>query len=177
MATWTTPRDWSTDEVVTAAMLDTHVKDNLTFIHSPPHVETYRTSNVAIAANASYTISWTNENVDDDDNGAMFEGGALTRHTIRTAGLYLVYCRVIMTISGDSTFVWLRPYIEGALVTGVGGNKSAYNASIASPVSVAQPMALTAGQYIEWQVLSEGGTGSPLDYLDEALGGAVWLRS
>lgn len=29
---WTSPRDWVTDEIVTEAMMDTHVKDNLNYL-------------------------------------------------------------------------------------------------------------------------------------------------
>lgn len=29
---WTTPRDWTTGELVTEAMMDTHVKDNLVYL-------------------------------------------------------------------------------------------------------------------------------------------------
>lgn len=34
MPSWTTPHDWSTGELVTATLLDTHLKDNLTNVHS-----------------------------------------------------------------------------------------------------------------------------------------------
>ena len=30
---WTTPRDWATDELVTEAMMDTHVKDQLVYLY------------------------------------------------------------------------------------------------------------------------------------------------
>ena len=31
---WTTPRDWTTDEVVTAANMDTYISDNLTYLYT-----------------------------------------------------------------------------------------------------------------------------------------------
>lgn len=31
--TWTTPRDWADEELVTAALLNTHLRDNMDFLH------------------------------------------------------------------------------------------------------------------------------------------------
>jgi hypothetical protein len=36
LAAWTTPKTWSTDELVTAAMLNTHIRDNLNALKAPP---------------------------------------------------------------------------------------------------------------------------------------------
>ena len=33
---WTTPKTWATNEVVTAANMNTHLRDNMAFLGSPP---------------------------------------------------------------------------------------------------------------------------------------------
>jgi hypothetical protein len=38
---WTTPRDWTAGELVTEAIMDTHIRDNL---RSVMHVLAYKTS-------------------------------------------------------------------------------------------------------------------------------------
>ena len=48
---WTTPRDWATDELVTEAMMDTHVKDNLN------HLKDTKQDKIT-------TYSWTNTSVE-----------------------------------------------------------------------------------------------------------------
>lgn len=36
MSGWTTPRTWTVDELVTASMMNTHIRDNLTVLKDPP---------------------------------------------------------------------------------------------------------------------------------------------
>ena len=44
---WTTPRDWTAGELVTEAMMDTHVRDNLKMI---PHLIVRKTSNESVSS-------------------------------------------------------------------------------------------------------------------------------
>lgn len=53
--TWTTPRDWTDNEVVSAALLNTHVRDNLDYLKSDPVI--------AQAVNTGYTDTANQQNV------------------------------------------------------------------------------------------------------------------
>jgi hypothetical protein len=59
---WTAPRTWATGELVTAAILNAHVRDNLEFLKSPP------TASFIADQNSDYTsttTSFANVNVTD----------------------------------------------------------------------------------------------------------------
>jgi hypothetical protein len=81
---WTTPGTATAGEVLTAAFWNTNVRDNSSFLFTPPMVKVYRSSN-----QTSYTsqasISWQAEEYDTD---AMWTSG--TDVTIKTAGIYLI---------------------------------------------------------------------------------------
>lgn len=49
-ATWTDPRDWSTGELVTSSVMNTHVRDNLDFLKTPA-----TSGRIQIAANFTTT--------------------------------------------------------------------------------------------------------------------------
>jgi hypothetical protein len=59
---WTAPRTWATGELVTAAILNTHVRDNLEFLKTPP-----TTSFIADQGSdyTSTTTSFANVNATD----------------------------------------------------------------------------------------------------------------
>ena len=44
-ATWTTPRTWATGEVVTAALLNAHLSDNLDYLKARPQVAYFSSAN------------------------------------------------------------------------------------------------------------------------------------
>jgi hypothetical protein len=52
---WTAPRTWTTGEVVTAAIMNTHVRDNLAFLKEIAYVEF--TANVTVNATTAATAN------------------------------------------------------------------------------------------------------------------------
>ncbi len=44
---WTSPRTWTTGELVTAAIMNTHVRDNLNALFSPPSDSSTLTTNIS----------------------------------------------------------------------------------------------------------------------------------
>ena len=50
---WTTPKTWAVDELVTASMLNTHLRDNLNALKAPP------TASVEVDDSADYTTTST----------------------------------------------------------------------------------------------------------------------
>ena len=59
MATYTTPRNWATGEVVTAANMDTYISDNLSHLHEQRVRSAAGTTNMMMQA-GSYMISGAN---------------------------------------------------------------------------------------------------------------------
>lgn len=90
---WTTPRTWTTGEVVTAAMLNTHVRDNLNFLHDRHSCIVFKSADQTGIVTATPTlVDWDSENHDSDgfhDNATNNE-----RLTIPTGldGFVLLWC-------------------------------------------------------------------------------------
>lgn len=63
---WTTPRTWATSEVVTAAMLNTHLRDNLNWLHGHHGCLLFKSANQTVASGNNDVISWNSESYDTD---------------------------------------------------------------------------------------------------------------
>lgn len=61
---WTTPKTWTVGEVVTAANMNTHVRDNLTFLANPARVKTKRSATQNISHNVITILTWDQEYYD-----------------------------------------------------------------------------------------------------------------
>jgi hypothetical protein len=85
---WTTPKDWTTDELVTASDLNTHLRDNLNALKSPPsaHFEANESSDYtttstsfvdvdATAGKLSLTITTNGGDVLVHFHGSVENGG------------------------------------------------------------------------------------------------------
>ncbi len=80
---WTSPRTWNAGETVTAALMNTHVRDNLNWLgNDAPRCGALRDTNQSIPNNTLTTISYTG--VDEFDVGAMHDpgGGNPSRVTV-----------------------------------------------------------------------------------------------
>lgn len=63
---WTTPRNWTSGELVTEAMMDTHVKDNMTSLwEAQRFVQAYRNTTFAAVQQVWTEVVWDLEIVDD----------------------------------------------------------------------------------------------------------------
>lgn len=56
MSEWITPRDWSTDELVTAALLNMHLRDNLNALKSPPSQQMLYDNGGAYTTNSTMLV-------------------------------------------------------------------------------------------------------------------------
>lgn len=83
---WTTPKTWATNEVVTAANMNTHVRDNVTFLGSPPSCAVYNSASVLVAHN-TFTVMLANTELWDTDTMHSTSSNT-SRITATTAGRY-----------------------------------------------------------------------------------------
>lgn len=66
---WTTPATWSAGEVPTASKLNTHLRDNLTFLHTLHGARAYKGSTQSISTNAGEgftALTFVDETFDSD---------------------------------------------------------------------------------------------------------------
>lgn len=113
MTAWTAPRTWSTDELVTAAMMNTHVRDNLLNVHeqfdtSTGHDHDGSDSKQIYGIGA---LVWTYMGVDlttGENKGARLRGKMTITFTeaellVKTAP---VGADLIIDINKDGTSIW-----------------------------------------------------------------------
>ncbi len=59
-AVWTPPRTWAVGELATAAMLNTHIRDNLDWLKTPPQAVTTLPNTLSITSSAFVDITTLN---------------------------------------------------------------------------------------------------------------------
>lgn len=89
---WTTPRTWTTDEIVTAAFLNTHLRDNLTFLYSPPVIRVATTAAVSITNNSTTTVNLDAEGFKRDITHSTVTNSS--RVTFANTGIYTLTLQV-----------------------------------------------------------------------------------
>ena len=147
MGTWTNPRNWIIDEVVTAAVMNTHVRDNLGFLRNPP---------IGIQNNA-VNVSTTSATFVDID------GTNLSQSVVVQGGDVMVACLFQVRSSVVNTIARLR-FVYGATPTQIGGfweHELEHTGSFVNCAMVQVVEALAAGTYtfkLQWLRVSGGGT-------------------
>ena len=100
MATVPSPRTWTVGELLTAAKLNTDLRDGLNFLLAPPRVLTQKsTSQTGLGGSTFHAVTWDNEITDTD--GGHSNSTNNTRYTIQTAGAWEFSCSVLW--SNDSS--------------------------------------------------------------------------
>jgi hypothetical protein len=92
---WTTPRTWVDDEVVTAALLNTHIRDNVSFLAEPLGAKVFMTERTQVATGAYTTVSWpvasgTRPSPVAWDTGSCWSSGNPSRLTTGRAGKWRI---------------------------------------------------------------------------------------
>ncbi len=85
---WTTPKTWTTGELVRAADMNTYIRDNLEYIHDPPRCAVRLTADQTIANSTDVAIDW--DEAVWDSHGDMWDDGAPSRIAITRDGLYSI---------------------------------------------------------------------------------------
>lgn len=57
-AVWTAPKNWTTSELLTAALLNTHLRDNLDWLKTPPIQVHTPTANATTSSTTFVTTGW-----------------------------------------------------------------------------------------------------------------------
>lgn len=88
---FTTPRSYTYGDVITAADMNTHWRDNVGFLWDPPRVRVTRTTPVSMVTGSAMGLAWESEEFDTDNmwnsSGSPSEKELLK---VQTPGVYLV---------------------------------------------------------------------------------------
>lgn len=98
---WTTPKTWTVGELLTAADLNTYIRDNSDFLAETPKVAVRLTSTQSVPDDTTTTVSW-DEAVWETD-ASMWDGASPTKIVIPRDGLYDIDCHVKWATSADPT--------------------------------------------------------------------------
>lgn len=155
---YTPPSTVTSSDVLTAALWNTQVKDNLNALYKPPACLVRRTTQQTPFTSGT-AVTWEGAIYDTTGPGSpMFSLASPTRVTIQVTGLYLVEAYII--ISGTSTIT-----IPTGLPIAVNGTTKFAPLIVVSGLlpsstqSVATTFSLAAGDYIEARPSSTtGGT-------------------
>jgi hypothetical protein len=87
VATVPSPRTWAVGELLTAAKLNTDLRDGLNLLLAPPMAVLRRSATQSIATGGSGTaVDWTVEDLDRDNGHSLVTN--ISRYTAQTAGWY-----------------------------------------------------------------------------------------
>lgn len=110
MASWTSPRTWVDDELVTATLLNTHLRDNQQYLYDAMAIGTrvYNNASVSIAQSTHVAIPFNAELYDTDNIHDLSTN--TTRLTCKTAGKYAIVGHVLWDVINAGR--WYRLYIR-----------------------------------------------------------------
>ena len=140
MATLPTQRTWTTSEGVTAAYLNSNVRDAVNFFLNAPSARVYNSFALSIPHAVSTLLSFDSERYDND---TIHTGASPGRLTCQTAGVYAIYANI----------AW------AANVTGIRGLSIQVNGNVIATqdlpagsgqaMSVATQWKMAVGDYVE----------------------------
>ena len=112
---WTSPRSWITGEVLTAALLNLHLRDNLLFAGEPPRARVRLTTTKTNIPGGS-TVDVAPVTVDEDTAGAVNATNGTFTVPAGAGGLYLITARMRSdNASGTNGAGLLRISLNGGL--------------------------------------------------------------
>lgn len=157
---WTNPRTWTTGESVSAAQLNTHLRDNLSFLAAPDRAMGNRGAFAQTLSTATWTeMVFGSENY--DTGGMHTTGGDNQQFAAAVAGAYLCVAQVRFAANstGDRKAMIRKNSAHGA------GGGTAWGLTCVraatgqeTSFSIAAVVPLSAGDYVSaWAWQNSGG--------------------
>jgi hypothetical protein len=144
---WTTPKTWSTGELVTAANMNLHVRDNLNALFTP------NTGGGSYTAGANHTTTSTSFANVDATNITFAVTSAGGRYWLGFAGRYVH--------SGSASYIYFDIAVDGTRIGGTNGLLPCSSSTTGSAFQIITPYVLTAGTRtitLQWRVSAGTGT-------------------
>lgn len=168
------PRTWVADEVVTAALLNTEIRDSVDFFLNRPYAYLTRSSDQSISAGATIAFPWNSEHFDTHNGHDPSTNN--TRYTIQESGVYLMAVTIPWSAgTGGPREVWFR----------LNGTTGFAQMTIDTPdsniysICTMSQRSFVAGDYVEVRVNNGSGTSKtiPASFHNGPLWSIIWLRS
>jgi hypothetical protein len=149
VATVPSPRTWAVGELLTAAKLNTDLRDGLSFLLSPPRALLHKTATQTFASSTWTTITWDSEQYDNDSGHSNVTNPS--RYTVQTAGWWEFHAEMMFqtTAGGDRG----GRFLKNATGNPIGEHMSG-SATVINGVTIHAWALMSVGDYIEslgWQ--------------------------
>jgi hypothetical protein len=149
---WTTPKTWSTNEVVTAANMNTHVRDNVAFLGAPPTCSAFNSVAQSLTSGVAAVMTADSENFDTDTMHSTSSN--TSRITATTAGRYLFFTTVVFAPNNiGQRSVDFR--FNGSTVTTMMTVDT--TGALSCILTAVKTYVLTVGQFVEVQAFQNSG--------------------
>ena len=109
---WTSPKTWTTNEVLTSSDMNVYVRDNETFLRNPPQCSASNSTGQNINSSTDTILSANTELFDTDGMHSTVTNNS--RITIQTAGRYRVSAHASWDASTGGSYRRLRVSINGS---------------------------------------------------------------
>lgn len=142
---WTTPKTWSVGDVLTAADLNTYVRDQFNYAHgsAQPRCRVIRTSNQSFANGTDESADWTSADYDPQN---MWGSSGDEEVVIPTGGDGIYSVQGAMQFDTNNTgyrFV----YVELNGIDGAVGETAGHIGALASPFTTGRPRIVVADDW------------------------------
>jgi hypothetical protein len=125
---YTTPRTWVTSELVTAALMNTHVRDNVAFLANPPACRVSRSSTQSLTSGTEATLAFDTEQFDTNSMHSTVSN--TERITINTAGIYVFSWGTQLSADTDYLVAYTYLRIGGATIVAHGSSIGTYTDAV-----------------------------------------------
>lgn len=150
---WTTPRTWTTGELVTASIMNLDHRDNLNFLFNGASARVNRSANKSIPSGTLTAIDFDQERFDTDTIHDNITNN--TRLTAKTAGKYVIVGNVNWAVNASGNYRQTMILLDGASVIAVHSHDP--NGVHASETSISTIWWMLVNQYVELLVQQDSG--------------------
>lgn len=151
---WTTPRTWVASELVTATLLNTHLRDNLNALKSPPTDRAAELAGTFSTTSTSF-VSVSNAEVEITTTGGKLMIGAMGTLEANTTLVAAISLLIDGARYGNTTLGLQRVHVVGSSANGFGfvylsSNLAAANHTVTLQVSTSPGSAVSVPQWVLW---------------------------
>lgn len=151
---WTTPRTWVASELVTATLLNTHLRDNLNALKSPPADRAADLAGTFITSSTSF-VSVPNAEVEITTAGGKLMIGVVGTLEANTTLVAAISLLIDGTRHGSTTLGLQRVHVPGSAANGFGfvylsTDMAAANHTVTLQVSTSPGSAVSVPQWFLW---------------------------
>lgn len=158
MATIPTAYTWTVGELVTAAKINSYLRDAISFLLAPPYAALQRTANQSINNTATTNVGWDSEVQDTDNAHSTVTNN--DRFTGVTAGVYESLTAIPWV--GNATGVRELNFGVNGTIT-YAGSRLVPGSAVAFVNPAAKLIALSVGDYMNIKVWQSSGGALNID--------------